>query len=418
MEGSKECQIALCCEYCGERNVDFLCSCVKRICENCLGKHIKANPAHFASTYAGGPVSTKIACQKHSGEICILFCKNCSEPVCTVCSKIEHEGHNFLFLKNHLSSQRTLMEKELQRIDEEFKNTYVKLASDNEQTFSDVPAKYSAIRQEVEQAGRVLQKKVEETVKKLKMQIEAMEMEHLDCLTDNKIKMEKVIENIEETKYEISRQMADPKKLATYTVMTYPFEHCPDLMERILPVFKRSENDFNCSEFLGALTPSKKATISKLQEEKLDRENGHEMMKYIKLLGYANQIQKIDTVYGYIFDLLVSMNDNILVCGTYRIKKSFTIRVLDFCGKEIMSIPVQIQPNYLSQADDETIFYTSDSKQGVHRIKNGATETIAFDNIWKPKGLACRISDIIVPEHNETKSLGRLSIYTSDGEMR
>ncbi|XP_061192126.1 uncharacterized protein LOC133200323 [Saccostrea echinata] len=312
------------------------------------------------------------------------------------------------------------MEKELQKLERDFKSAYAKLAIGNEQKVSEVPAKYSAIRQEVEQAGTTLQKKVEEKVRKLNMQIEAMEMEHLDCVRDNKIKIDKVIENIEETKSEISRQISDPKCLATYCVKEYPFENCPDLMERIPPVFKRSENDLNCLEFLGMLTPSKKVSISKLQEEKTVSEDDDKKRKSIELLEHANQIQKFDTVYGYIFDLMFTANDTILVCGTYRIIKSFTIRALDFCGKEVMSIPVQNQLKYLSQANDKTIFYTSDSIQGVHRIKNGTTETIALDNSWKPNGVTCRSSgDIIVAEeHNENKSLGRLSIYTLDGEKR
>ncbi|XP_062572554.1 E3 ubiquitin-protein ligase TRIM71-like, partial [Saccostrea cucullata] len=420
MAESKECQIAIACEDCVERKVDFLCSCDKRICENCLGKHKKANPHHFASAYSVGQVSTKIGCEKHIGEICRLFCKDCCEPVCTICTKIEHREHNYEYLADRFASQRTVMEKELQKLEMEYRNKYLKLLSENEQTISEVPEKYSAIRQEVEIAGITLQKKVETKVKKLKMQIDAMEMDHLDCLTDNKTKLEKVIENIEESKSEISRQMADPECLAAYQVKNYPFEHCPELMGRIPPELKQSENDcFNLEELLGMLTSSKKIITSKLHEEKHVGKDENKKSKAIILLEHANQMQKIVTVYSYIFDVMVTMNDTILVCGTYKIQKSLTIRSLDFSGEEIMSIPVQNQPKYLSQANDKTIFYTSDNKPGVHIIKNGTTETIAVDVSWKPKGLSCRNSgDIIVAEHNEVDNIGRLSIYTSKGEVK
>ncbi|XP_061192129.1 E3 ubiquitin-protein ligase TRIM71-like [Saccostrea echinata] len=416
MEETPECQIAIVCEYCEENNVDFSCSCGKRICEKCLGKHKKEHPTHFAFVYTGTSI---IVCEKHIGEICKLFCKICCEPVCSVCSQTKHNGHSFSSIDDHLSSQGTLLNVELKKLDMEFKSTYMKLASNNEQRFSEVPAKYSAIREAVEQAGKTLHTKVQETVKKLKMQIEAMEMEHLDCIRDNKMKIDKVLEDIEETKSDIFKKMTDNKKLAMYHVKTYPFENCPDLMDRTLPVFKQSESEFNCFEFLGTLTTSKRATISRPQDETFDRKDDHKMNKSVELLESARQVQKIATVYGYIFDISYTIKEHILVCGTYRIKKSFTIRALDFGGKEIMSIPVQNQPNYISEAKDETIFYTSESKRGVHRIKNGTIETIALDNSWKPRGVACRSSgDVIVAEHNEMKRLGRLSIYTSDGEKK
>ncbi|XP_061192128.1 E3 ubiquitin-protein ligase TRIM71-like [Saccostrea echinata] len=417
MEKKTECQIAIICECCEESNVDFSCSCGIRICVNCLDEHQKENPSHSECEYAERPM--KIACEKHVGEFCNLFCKNCFEPACNVCSKIEHMGHNFSYLNDQLSSQRTLMRSELQRLNREFKSTYVKLRSDVEHRIFDVPAKYSSIQLEVEQTGMALQKKVEEAVKKLKMQVEAMKMEHLDSLRENKIKIEKNIENIDLTKLDISRQMADPKQLATYQVNAYSFQHCPELMERTLPLFKRSDYDFNCLKFLGTLTPSKKTTFSKLQDETSDREGDQKVDKSFELLENERHVQKISTVYGYIFDLSLSMNQNILVCGTYRIKRSFTIRTLDSSGKEIMLIPAQHQPNYISQANDNSIFYTSESKKGIHKIINGSTETIVFDESWKQKGLACMSSDdIIVSEHDEMRGLGRLSIYSLDGEKK
>ncbi|XP_062576338.1 E3 ubiquitin-protein ligase TRIM33-like [Saccostrea cucullata] len=190
MAESKECQIAIASEDCVERKEDCLCNCGKRICENCLGKHKKANPHHFASAYSVGQVSTTIGCEKHIGEI-RLFCKDCCELVCTVCTKIEHKEHNFEYLADRSASQRTVMEKELQKLEMEYRNKYLKLLCENEQTISEVPEKYSAIRQEVKIAGMALQKKFERKVKKLKMQIDAMEMEHLDCLTDNKTNWKK-----------------------------------------------------------------------------------------------------------------------------------------------------------------------------------------------------------------------------------
>ncbi|XP_062572556.1 tripartite motif-containing protein 2-like [Saccostrea cucullata] len=158
--------------------------------------------------------------------------------------------------------------------------------------------------------------------------------------------------------------------------------------------------------------------VSNLEEETPDKEIEHVRKKSTELLEGTRQVQKVATVYGYIFDLSFRCQNQILVCGSYRIKKSFKIRALDFDGKEVMSIRVQKQPNYITQSHDETIFYTSESQQGVQRVKNGTIETITLDSSWKPRGLSCSSDDIIVAEHNEMTNLGRLSIYTSDGERR
>ncbi|XP_062572557.1 E3 ubiquitin-protein ligase TRIM71-like [Saccostrea cucullata] len=411
MESTQECQIAVVCEYCEENNVDFSCSCGKKICEKCLGKHKKNYPDHFDSPYQGIKALPSIVCDKHIRHICDLFCNTCCVPICIVCSQTEHKEHFSLYMEDRLKAQRTLIEKELLKLEIEFKSTYMKLASDNEQKISTIPEKYAAIRKDVEIAGLTLKNKVEETVKKLTMQIEAMEMEHLDYLRDNKTNLEKVIEDIEECKSQLSLQIADPKKLAMYEATSYSFENFSELFEKTLPVFQRSESEFNCLEFLGTLIPSNKVIVSNLQKQAPYRE-------LEKLLEDTRHVQTIATVYGYIFDLSYTRQDQILVCGSYRIQKSFTIRALDFDGKEVMSLPIQKQPNYITQAYDETIFYTSESQQGVQRVKNGTIETITSDNSWKARGLSCCSDDIIVAEHNEMTKLGRLSVYSSDGERR
>ncbi|XP_062572555.1 E3 ubiquitin-protein ligase TRIM13-like [Saccostrea cucullata] len=157
----------------------------------------------FAFSYQETKASPKLVCDKHIGNICELFCKTCCALICYVCSFTKHKGYSFSSMEDRFLSQKNMIEEKLLKLEMEFKSTYMKLASDNEQKLSTVPEIYAAIRKDVELAGTILQNKVEVTVKKLKMQIESIEMEHLDYLRDNKSNLEKAIADIEECKSQL-----------------------------------------------------------------------------------------------------------------------------------------------------------------------------------------------------------------------
>ncbi|XP_048766302.2 tripartite motif-containing protein 3-like [Ostrea edulis] len=421
---TQQSQIAVVCEYC-EENVDFSCTCGKNICEKCLGKHIKENPKHSAVPYQERSAATSLMiaatslmCEKHNARLCEFFCKECFESICVICSRTAHNDHGLISMEDQLASQRNAMTEELQKIEKQFKAMYLKLLTEIEEQLSDVPAKYIDIRASIDHAGIALQKEIEGTVCKLKMQVEAMEMEHLDSLRENKSKIQKFLEDIEGAESLIHEQMADAKQLTVFQTTSYPFDHCPKLTEITFPSFRGSNTYFNCLEFLGEVVPMEKKTKS-INEEEPETQNGVDMEKAIEVLKNARNEKRIETVYSYISDLSCTNDNHILVCGTYKLKKSYKIRMLDFDGKEVKAIPVNYQANFITEGSDGTVYYTTYDNQGVKKIQNGTNETFVKDDDWTPNGVACRSSgDLIVAEQNKPLATARLRIYSSNGTVK
>ncbi|XP_048770048.1 uncharacterized protein LOC125676195 [Ostrea edulis] len=417
MEMAQQCQKAVVCEYC-EENVDFWCTCGKYICEKCLGKHIKQNPKHSAAPYQERSAATSLMCEKHNAELCKLFCKECFESICMICSHTAHSDHGLISMEDHLAFQRNAMTEELQKIEKQFKAMYLQLLTEIDEKLSNAPAKYSNIRASIDHAGMALQRKIEGTVCKLKMQVETMEMEHLDSLRENKSRIQKVLEDIEGAESLIHEQMTDAKQLAVFQTTSYPFERCPKLTELIFPSFRGGNIDFNCLEFLGELVPIEKEKSS-VREEETEKRDEEDIGKGIKVLKNLRNENRIETVYSYISDLSCTNDNHILVCGTYRVKKSYNIRKIDFEGKEIETIPVECQANFITEGSDGTVYYTTIENQGVKKIQNGTNETIVKDDHWTPNGVACKSSgDLIVAEQNKTLAMGRLRTYSSNGRIK
>jgi hypothetical protein len=69
------------------------------------------------------------------------------------------------------------------------------------------------------------------------------------------------------------------------------------------------------------------------KEDKTESQEIKEKRKAVTLLINARKDKRIQTVYSYISNLSCTYDDQILVCGTYKRKRSFNIRLLDIKGK-------------------------------------------------------------------------------------
>ena len=106
------------CECCSEgKAVAFCRQCTDFICAECVTQHRKMKP--FAGNKVttlddlkeGGTETVPLKetplpkCEEHDEQMKI-FCLDCNRPVCRDCTVIDHNGHNYNFLKKYATEAR------------------------------------------------------------------------------------------------------------------------------------------------------------------------------------------------------------------------------------------------------------------------------------------------------------------------
>jgi DNA-binding beta-propeller fold protein YncE len=100
------------CEQCiaGGKSVAFCCQCAEFICDNCVRVHqeLKVFAGHVVASLedlkSGGAkniplkVAPPLKCPDHD-QVIKIFCFDCDHLICRDCAIIDHNGHNFNFLK-------------------------------------------------------------------------------------------------------------------------------------------------------------------------------------------------------------------------------------------------------------------------------------------------------------------------------
>lgn len=82
------------CHICETTDPPLHCDiCYIYLCKKCVGEHFTDVSKEHKVVPIEKKGSTSI-CQKHSQNICYLFCEQCNIPICTLCVHAgEHLGH-------------------------------------------------------------------------------------------------------------------------------------------------------------------------------------------------------------------------------------------------------------------------------------------------------------------------------------
>lgn len=192
-------QDVLRCHICETPGPPLYCGiCHLHLCKVCVGEHIlDENTEHKVVPFNKRELATK--CPKHSTKICELHCKECDIAICATCaSSEEHRGHTFVEIMKYFESQKEVIQKDLDELENVIFPKYQEIES-SIPTQKDTLGKNSQnFTAAVIEHGGKLHKEIDFVIQKLKSYINDFDSKHLAVLNKQETEITSTVSEIKQ----------------------------------------------------------------------------------------------------------------------------------------------------------------------------------------------------------------------------
>lgn len=211
MDPHHSAQDVLRCNLCETPGPSMSCKiCGTHLCITCVGKHLlDESKEHKVLPFEKKEASTK--CQKHLQKICEYHCEQCDIPICKLCVFSEkHLTHDVVDIFDSLESKKFALKTDLKELEEYIYPKYQEIKSYIPVQKDNMHKNSQNLKTAINRNEEIWRREIENIVKKLKSEIDEMDLKHLTVL--NKWELE-----IKSTISEIIQSIADLKKLLAST---------------------------------------------------------------------------------------------------------------------------------------------------------------------------------------------------------
>lgn len=252
-------QDVLRCNLCENPSFTMFCDiCHIELCKVCVGEHLSdESKAHKVVQFRNRGSTPK--CPKHSTRICELHCEECNIPICATCvSCDEHEQHKKVDLIKTFENKKTLLQRDLQELEESIFPEYQEIASDITGQKVSVIKNSKIVTADIDNYGDALHREIDIIIKRMKSEIKETNEQYLSILNtqENEIasSMSEIKKNIDHLK-----ELLDSTNIyfvSCYKSRNADFRTLPLKLLFSLPSFMSSEiNKQLICQQIGPLSP-------------------------------------------------------------------------------------------------------------------------------------------------------------------
>nr|XP_034332928.1 E3 ubiquitin-protein ligase TRIM71-like isoform X1 [Crassostrea gigas] len=359
--------------------------CHIHLCKTCVGEHIlDESTDHKVVPFKKRGLNPK--CSKHSTQICDLHCEQCNIPICVECvSSNEHLGHKQVGILKILDTNREVLKKDLQELENSIYTNYQKIASNIPVQKADLIKNSKKLSTALDKQGEDLHREIDIAIQKLKSDVHEMESKHLVVLVKQENEIKRSISEIEQSIDDLKKLLNsnDVSLVTAYKSKNAVFRKLPPKFTVFLPCF--TPQKINKEEIylqIGSLS----ALSIKIEEQgyKMDSPGAESSPLDRSLIDVPWIITEINTEYGKsnkLGSVSCLSDDEVWLSG-----HDNKMRLYNLHGKLVKSIRTKSGkiPFDIAVTQSGELVFTDPDDRTVNIMKNTQIQTVIRQQGWYP----------------------------------
>ncbi|XP_062602188.1 uncharacterized protein LOC134263832 [Saccostrea cucullata] len=186
-------------------------SCGLNLCRDCRNKHLENEAQKHEIEPYKPQVSSPDRCIDHSQEN-VLYCQDCTVPICFQCLLGNHEGHRSVNLSKITTATQSAVQSDLLEL-RHFKNEYENVVQKMIEKFSEYADHSKKEADTLEELRKTWHEKVDITIDKIKKDVDDMVREDKKHMQDSIEEMQAILKHVENCIQENKKLLKDNKVL-------------------------------------------------------------------------------------------------------------------------------------------------------------------------------------------------------------
>ncbi|XP_062580732.1 E3 ubiquitin-protein ligase TRIM71-like [Saccostrea cucullata] len=427
------------CDLCETAVVQMHCdTCLVNLCKACIGEHMISDQTkkHEIVTFQSRK-STLLypRCKVHADNSCEFHCKECDIPICSACivSK-KHKDHDVQLLKDILAKKKAAIQIEINELDESIYPTYQDIASDVQNTMSQLEKEYGDLSIAITKHGEDWHREIDKLVKKLKAEVDEMKNKDYEILKAHLSNVQTCTSKINEdinSLHEIldstdiskvlkfpldsKRYRMLPSKLNITMAKFSPFsvqERSSEAFGKIIsPTISSDNHGYSIRAVQGSLLGDENST---LQNKRTEAGSSPPVKQ---LLDEPETVTIINTGYGYLYNVACLSDEEIWTSGLDSTMNLYSINQ----GSLLKSITIKSgnKPSGIAVTKSGDLVYTDYDDRAVNIVKNEKIEEVIRLQNWRPWGVCSTSSgDLLVIMYSDDYKQTKVVRYSGSTEKQ